>query len=518
MGKKLEFLWGRTSRKISKLKTLLGLTVSRLAILRNRRQVRCGQARGDVAQLLQLGHVDHALLRVEHVMKEQNILEVYVMIEGYCHLITERAILLEHQKEYCPEELREAISSLIFAASRCGDMPELQSARYIFASMFGKEFAAAAVELRNNCGVNAKMIQKLSTRQPSLENRQRVTKEIAVEKGIELDFDEPPPEIPEVDPNLKQRRNQSRPVVNIASETAQELSELDQDDNSSLRSKQEYKDVASAARAAYESAAHAAAAARAAVEISRSESQGNDSGGLGKSDGERKTGSCEKTRNEDETWTGVRDVEKIHPVRSYSSESEEEIPARNNSLLQKERLREKFAPWLERSSSSSSSDSTEAPFQHKNMASNELGSPGRRGKEILFDKGDSETEKDQNLGANPLPTSSRVLSLGGRNGGGNQMARHVDLASDESLPDKQRLSYLQPPYRRNPVRYNAKDSLHEERDKKGWGSKNEDDTAMYYSEAKSRTGSVYLDAAEKSHMKHSNGGKRAVSVRTRRGF
>ncbi|XP_010916157.1 uncharacterized protein [Elaeis guineensis] len=489
MGKKLDFLLRRTSRKISKLKTLLGLTVSRLAILRNHRKVRCAQARGDVAQLLQLDHVDRALLRVEHAIKEQNMLDVYVMIEGYCHLVTERAILLEHQKE-CPEELREAISSLIFAASRCGDLHELQSARYMFASLFGKEFAAAAVELRNSCGVNPKMIQKLSTRQPSLENRQRVTKEIAAEKGIKLDFDEPPPEIPEVDPNYpEQRRNQSQPVVNMSLDTTQEVSELDQDESSSLRRRrQKYKDVASAAQAAYESAAHAAAAARAAVEISRSESQGDDFGGPAKSDGERKTGLYEQTPNiEDETWTGVSDVEKIHPVQSYSSESEEETPAHN-----------KFMPWLERSSSSSSSDPTEAPFQDKKMASNELSSPGPRGKEILFD----ESEMD-------------VL---GRNGRGNQMHSRFDLASDESLSDKQRVSYLQPPYRRNPVRYNMNESLHEEMDQKGWGSKDEDNAAMYYSEAGSRTESVFVDPADKMHMQHSNGGKKAVSVRTRRGF
>ncbi|KAG1334892.1 IST1-like protein [Cocos nucifera] len=496
MGKKLDFLLRRTSRKISKLKTLLGLTVSRLAILRNHRKVRCAQARGDVVQLLQLGHVDRALLRVEHAIKEQNMMDVYVMIEGYCHLVTERAILLEHQKE-CPEELREAISSLIFAASRCGDLHELQSARYMFASMFGKEFAAAAIELRNSCGVNPKMIQKLSTRQPSLENRQRVTKEIAAENGIKLDFDEPPPEIPEVDPNLEQRRNQSQPAVNMSLGTTQELSELDRDENSTLRARQKYKDVASAAQAAYESAAYAAAAARTAVEISRSESQGNDFGGPGQSDGERKTGLYEQTRNEDETWTVVRDVEKIHQVQSYSSESEEETPAHNinSTLLQKERIREKFTPWLERSSSSSSSDSTEAPFQDKNMASNELSSPGPRGKEILFDK----SEMDD--------------------GRGDQRHRRFDLASDECLRDKQRVSYLQPPYRRNPVRYNMNDSLHEEMDKKGWGSKTEDNAAIYYSEARSRTGSVFVDPADKVHMQRSNnGGKKAVSVRTRRGF
>lgn len=54
--------------------------------------------------------------------------------------------------------MKEAISSLIYAASRCGEFPELKELRAIFTSRFGKEFAARAIELRNNCGVNTKVI------------------------------------------------------------------------------------------------------------------------------------------------------------------------------------------------------------------------------------------------------------------------------------------------------------------------------------------------------------------------
>lgn len=57
----------------------------------------------------------------------------------------------------CPGELKEAISSLIFASSRCGESPELQGIRGLFANRYGKEFTAAAVELTNNCGVNPKV-------------------------------------------------------------------------------------------------------------------------------------------------------------------------------------------------------------------------------------------------------------------------------------------------------------------------------------------------------------------------
>ena len=60
----------------------------------------------------------------------------------------------------CPEELKEAASSLIYAASRCGEFPELQKIREVLTSRFGREFAARAVELRNTCGVNSKVVNE----------------------------------------------------------------------------------------------------------------------------------------------------------------------------------------------------------------------------------------------------------------------------------------------------------------------------------------------------------------------
>lgn len=188
MGRKLDALLGRTF-KTSKLKPLLNLALSRLAVLKNLRQVKFSQARSDVLQLLQLGHHERALLRVEQVIKEQNMLDVLVMIERYCNLVIERVHLIE-QERVCPDELREATSSLLYAASRCGDFPELQEIRTVLTSRFGKEFAARAIEVRNNCGVNLTMMQKLSTRMPVLEIRVKVLKEIAAENSIVLQLEE----------------------------------------------------------------------------------------------------------------------------------------------------------------------------------------------------------------------------------------------------------------------------------------------------------------------------------------
>ncbi|GAB4828887.1 hypothetical protein Ancab_018547 [Ancistrocladus abbreviatus] len=277
MGKKLDALLGR-SLKPTKFKALVNLAISRLAVLKNQRQIRCSQARSDVIQLLNLGHHERALLRVEQVIKEQNMLDVFVMIESYCNLLLERVNLIQQEKE-CPDELKEATAGLIFAAARCGEFPELQELRAVFMSYFGREFVARAAELRNNCGVNPKMIQKLSTRHPTLETRMKVLKEIASENGIILKLEEAD-SIAAEDISIKQNRTQpeqdlsnyadsKQPKFNGDSESLPEG--IDQVEGfNSLDARKRYKDVADAAQEAFQSAAYAAAAARAAVELSRS--------------------------------------------------------------------------------------------------------------------------------------------------------------------------------------------------------------------------------------------------------
>ena len=61
--------------------------------------------------------------------------------------------LFLHNRE-CPSELREAVASIIFAAPRCSDVPKMLHVRNLFAANYGKEFIAAASELRPDTSVN----------------------------------------------------------------------------------------------------------------------------------------------------------------------------------------------------------------------------------------------------------------------------------------------------------------------------------------------------------------------------
>lgn len=47
----------------------------------------------------------------------------------------------------CPNDVNEAVSTLIFASARCGDLPELPKIRKLFGERYGQRFALVALEL-----------------------------------------------------------------------------------------------------------------------------------------------------------------------------------------------------------------------------------------------------------------------------------------------------------------------------------------------------------------------------------
>ncbi|CAN6687136.1 unnamed protein product [Malus baccata var. baccata] len=172
--------------KAAKCKTLLKLTTPRIKLLRNRREIQIKQMRRDIAKLLETGQEATARIRVEHIIREENMMAAHEILELFCELITVRLPIIESQRE-CPIDLKEAISSVCFAAPRCADLPELLQVQMLFAAKYGKEFVAAATELIPDCGVNRQLIELLSVRPPSPEKKLKLLKEIAEEHGLDWD-------------------------------------------------------------------------------------------------------------------------------------------------------------------------------------------------------------------------------------------------------------------------------------------------------------------------------------------
>lgn len=261
----------------SKCKTMARLATSRMKLLRNKREVQIKQMRRDVALLLQSGQDATARIRVEHVIREQNIMAANEIIELFCELVVVRLSIISKQRE-CPADLKEGISSLIFAAPRCSDIPELSRIRNIFEKKYGKDFVSAATELRPDCGVNRTLIEKLSVRTPTGECKLKIMKEIAKEYQIEWDTTESELELLKTPEELINGPRtfvsaSSMPVTPLSSQVAKS----NESNNGSFNVREscimQFKDTASAAQAAANSAEKAVAAAQAAAYLANQNSQ-----------------------------------------------------------------------------------------------------------------------------------------------------------------------------------------------------------------------------------------------------
>ncbi|KAL6011857.1 hypothetical protein ACLOJK_002323 [Asimina triloba] len=342
-----ESMFGRSFNS-SKCKTVARLATSRIKLLRNKREMQVKQMRRDVALLLQSGQEATARIRVsisslfscipktftvatsgrasffiislyrgdgmfkrdvEHVIREQNIMAANEIIELFCELIVARLSIIAKQRE-CPADLKEGISSLIFSAPRCSDIPELQQIRKIFEKKYGKDFVSAATELRPDCGVNrtaaichikvrlnvvssvsmpsnhfrrhptdifmfqqaaiSHLIEKLSVRAPTGEIKLKVMKEIAKEYQIKWDTAEseqellkPPEELLEGPRAFVSASSMS--VKTLPPHVVQQNGAAKRSSSSKESQTTHFKDSASAAQAAAESAEKAVAAAQAAA-------------------------------------------------------------------------------------------------------------------------------------------------------------------------------------------------------------------------------------------------------------
>lgn len=305
------------------------------------------------------------------------MLDAFGMVEGYCNLLIERVHLIEQEK-MCPDELKEAISTLLYAASRCGEFPELQEIRGLFTSHYGKEFVGRAIELRNNCGVNPKMIQKLSTRPPDLENRIKVLEEIAAESGIPLQLHEGSSASTE---NLSSVAH-SKPED--SSETSPREMRKEDGLSDSVKARKKYKDVADAAQAAFESAAYAAEAARAAVELSR-------------------TGSHDPGDHDSPSNHQRKVIDGQQPVNIVSRSKNQEI---HGEIQAESSKKSKNIAELERAMSTSNSDSTEENLNVPTMSFDEVDPIKLLEKDTVFYDSDKE---DVGSSLKQIPSSSKAV-------------------------------------------------------------------------------------------------------------
>lgn len=155
-----------SSTLVNKIKVQLKLSISRLRMVQQKDTALAKQQRREMAQLLEMGKMESARIRVENIIRSDLHTELLEIIELYCELLTARAGLLE-AKEVDPG-LEEAVQSIIYSAPKIDGVKELSMVRQLLAEKFGKEFTLEAVE--NSAGkVPERVLKKLEVKPPAKE-------------------------------------------------------------------------------------------------------------------------------------------------------------------------------------------------------------------------------------------------------------------------------------------------------------------------------------------------------------
>lgn len=112
-----------------------------------------------------VGKVERARIRVEHIIREDYLVEAMEIVEMFCDLLLARFGMIQQMKNI-DDGLEEAISSLIWVAPRLNaDVKELKVIADVLTAKYGKAYAAA-VTTNSLKSVNEKLMIKLGVQAP----------------------------------------------------------------------------------------------------------------------------------------------------------------------------------------------------------------------------------------------------------------------------------------------------------------------------------------------------------------
>ncbi|XP_010447853.1 PREDICTED: uncharacterized protein LOC104730388 [Camelina sativa] len=171
------------SFKPAKCKTALQMAASRLKILKNKKDTQIKQLRRELAQLLESGQTQTAQIRVEHVVREEKTVAAYELVSIYCELLVARLGVIDSQKT-CPNDLKEAVASVLYASQRLTDVSELSDIVKQFSAKYGKDFVSAAIGLQPDSGVSRLLVDKLSVKAPDGPTKNKILTDIAAQHNV----------------------------------------------------------------------------------------------------------------------------------------------------------------------------------------------------------------------------------------------------------------------------------------------------------------------------------------------
>ncbi|KAB2618544.1 hypothetical protein D8674_014413 [Pyrus ussuriensis x Pyrus communis] len=161
----------------SKCKSLIKSTKTRIDVIRRKRNATQKFLKKDIADLLTNGLDINAFGRADGLTAELILSSCYDFVEQCCDLVLKNLSVMQKESD-CPEECKEPVSSLMIAAARFSDLPELRDLRQLF-----QERYANSLEYF----VNQKFVENIASKPPTLEKKVQLLKDIAVEFSINWD-------------------------------------------------------------------------------------------------------------------------------------------------------------------------------------------------------------------------------------------------------------------------------------------------------------------------------------------
>ncbi|XP_072837022.2 IST1 homolog [Pogona vitticeps] len=151
--------------KAERLRVNLRLVINRLKLLEKKKTELAQKARKEIADYLSAGKDERARIRVEHIIREDYLVEAMEILELYCDLLLARFGLIQSMKEL-DSGLAEAVSTLIWAAPRLqSEVAELKIVADQLCAKYSKEYGKLC--RTNQIGtVNDRLMHKLSVEAP----------------------------------------------------------------------------------------------------------------------------------------------------------------------------------------------------------------------------------------------------------------------------------------------------------------------------------------------------------------
>ena len=101
-----------------------------------------------IAQLILNGNIESARIKVETLIRDENLMRVHEWLQMMCDIIHKRVGQITASKKECPAELLESICTLLFCANRL-DIPELTEVCGQFKAKWGHKWFAKHCENRS---------------------------------------------------------------------------------------------------------------------------------------------------------------------------------------------------------------------------------------------------------------------------------------------------------------------------------------------------------------------------------